>query len=52
MVVHESTLTNRKSLIENVLNRSHHIHARVGFEEGPQVNDPKAPEGKALSKGI
>lgn len=22
----------------------HHIHARVGFEEGPQVNDPRAPE--------
>ena len=24
--------------------RSDHIHARVGFEEGPQVNDLLAPE--------
>jgi len=22
----------------------HHLHARVGFEEGPQVSDPRAPE--------
>jgi len=22
----------------------HHLHARVGFEEGPQVPDPRAPE--------
>ena len=48
MVVHESILTNRKKLIESVLSRSHHIHARVGFEEGPQVNDPKAPEWKGV----
>jgi hypothetical protein len=24
-----------------------HIHARVGFEQGPQVNDPRAPEWAA-----
>ena len=48
MVVHESTLTNRKNLIEHILSRSHHIHARVGFEESPQVNDPKAPEWKGV----
>jgi hypothetical protein len=24
--------------------RCHHLHARVGFEEGPQVPDPRAPE--------
>ncbi|HAS19048.1 MAG TPA: xylose isomerase, partial [Flavobacteriaceae bacterium] len=28
------------------LNRTEHVHARVGFEEGPQVNDPQAPEWK------
>jgi hypothetical protein len=22
----------------------HHVHARVGYEEGPQVSDPRAPE--------
>ena len=25
----------------------YHTHARVGFEEGPQVNDPRAPEWKS-----
>jgi hypothetical protein len=29
-----------------------HIHARVGFEEGPQVNDPRAPEWKAHVEGF
>ncbi len=24
--------------------RSRHIHGRVGYEEGPQVNDPRAPQ--------
>ncbi|MCK5442661.1 MAG: sugar phosphate isomerase/epimerase, partial [Maribacter sp.] len=36
-----------------VLNRSQHIHARVGFAEGPQVNDPEAPEWqKALNRHL
>jgi len=26
------------------LGRADHIHARVGHPEGPQVNDPRAPE--------
>ena len=26
--------------------RADHIHARVGFPQGPQVNDPRAPEWK------
>ena len=46
MVVHESLLKNRKDLLEKVVLKSDHIHARVGFEEGPQVNDPSAPEWK------
>jgi sugar phosphate isomerase/epimerase len=46
MVVHESLLENQDTVLEEVLNRTHHIHARVGHEEGPQVNDPKAPEWK------
>jgi hypothetical protein len=33
--------------IQQVIERSTHIHARVGFAEGPQVNDPRAPENKA-----
>lgn len=46
MVVHESLLQNQDSKLEEVLDRSHHIHARVGHAEGPQVNDPEAPEWK------
>ena len=46
MVVHESLLQEQDLLLEEVLNRTQHIHARVGFEEGPQVNDPQAPEWK------
>lgn len=46
MVVHESLLQNQDTELKEVLNRSHHIHARVGHAEGPQVNDPEAPEWK------
>lgn len=44
--VHESMLTEQKMTIDQALSRSHHIHARIGHEEGPQVNDPRAPEWK------
>ena len=33
--------------LEICICRSRHIHGRVGFEEGPQVNDPRAPEWAA-----
>lgn len=44
MVVHESLLQNQDSELEAVIDKSNHIHARVGYAEGPQVNDPEAPE--------
>ncbi|GGW49458.1 sugar phosphate isomerase/epimerase family protein [Arenibacter certesii] len=44
MVVHESLLEGKDHLLKTVKNRSNHIHASVGHAEGPQVNDPKAPE--------
>jgi len=44
MVVHESLLQGKEGLLGEVIKKSHHIHARVGYAEGPQVNDPKAPE--------
>lgn len=31
-------------IMEEAIIRSDHIHARVGYPEGPQVNDPRAPE--------
>lgn len=44
MVVHESLLKAQDMELEPVIDKSHHIHARVGHAEGPQVNDPEAPE--------
>lgn len=44
MVVHESDLSNQKESLDFAISRTKHIHARVGFEEGPQVTDPRAPE--------
>lgn len=53
MVVHESLLTKQQSSLDEVIQRTNHIHARVGFEEGPQVNDPQAPEwNKALERHL
>lgn len=46
MVVHESLLQNLTEQWDTIIKNTHHIHARVGFEEGPQVNDPEAPEWK------
>lgn len=42
--VHESLLADQSDTLRLVLPRVDHIHARVGHPEGPQVNDPRAPE--------
>lgn len=53
MVVHESLLAQQQQLLGKVIERTDHIHARVGFEEGPQVNNPQAPEwDKALNRHL
>ena len=44
--VHESLLDDQKETINMALTRTDHIHTRVGHAEGPQVNDPRAPEWK------
>ncbi len=44
--VHESLLHNQTEAINAALERTHHIHARIGYEEGPQVAEPRAPEWK------
>jgi hypothetical protein len=31
-------------LLDLIASRARHIHARVGYEQGPQVPDPRAPE--------
>ena len=42
--VAESYLHNQKENVDLAISRADHIHARVGFPEGPQVPDPRAPE--------
>ena len=42
--VHESLLHDQENTVQMALSRTDHIHARIGHPEGPQVNDPRAPE--------
>ncbi len=42
--VHESLLSDQPEVVQAALERTGHIHTRIGHEEGPQVNDPRAPE--------
>ena len=42
--VHESLLEDQAETITLALERVEHLHARIGHQEGPQVNDPQAPE--------
>ena len=42
--VSESMLVDQQEIIARIIPHVSHIHARIGHEQGPQVNDPKAPE--------
>jgi hypothetical protein len=42
--VAERLLPDCGEIIQLCAQHCHHLHARVGFEEGPQVSDPRAPE--------
>jgi sugar phosphate isomerase/epimerase len=42
--VAESFLYDQSSALDLAIQRTDHIHARVGFPEGPQVTDPRVPE--------
>ncbi|WAC10893.1 sugar phosphate isomerase/epimerase family protein [Dyadobacter pollutisoli] len=48
--VHESLLQDQEETVKLALSRVGHIHSRIGHEEGPQVNDPRAPEWEAAVK--
>jgi sugar phosphate isomerase/epimerase len=48
--VHETLLQDQPETVEMTLQRVDHIHARVGHPEGPQVNDPRAPEWESAVK--
>lgn len=44
--VSESLLENQQQNVTNAILRTDHIHARVGYNQGCQINDPRAPEWK------
>ena len=51
--VSESMLEDQENILQQIIPHVSHIHARVGFEQGPQVNNPAAPEWEShLNKFI
>ncbi|MEO6330843.1 MAG: TIM barrel protein [Ginsengibacter sp.] len=48
--VSESLLQDQSETLALAIERVGHIHARIGHPEGPQVNDPRAPEWEAAVK--
>jgi sugar phosphate isomerase/epimerase len=42
----ESFLHDQHEAVEAAISRTDHIHSRVGYPEGPQITDPRAPEWK------
>jgi sugar phosphate isomerase/epimerase len=48
--VSETLLSDQGETLDLTLARVDHVHARVGHPEGPQVNDPRAPEWEAAVK--
>jgi hypothetical protein len=39
-------LSDADEVFDRAARNCHHLHARVGYEQGPQVPDPRAPEWK------
>jgi hypothetical protein len=46
--VAESLLEDQQEALDLAISRADHIHARVGFQEGPQIPDPRASEWKEV----
>jgi len=42
----ESFLADQMDVVDLAISRTDHIHSRVGYPEGPQITDPRAPEWK------
>jgi sugar phosphate isomerase/epimerase len=42
--VAESYLDDQQEAVDLAISRTEHIHARIGYTEGPQVPDPRVPE--------
>eukprot|EP01083_Nonionella_stella_P026258 72216_1 len=39
-------------VVDKLASKMWHVHGRVGYDHGPQVNDPRAPEWKAYLEGF
>ena len=48
--VHERFLTDQKEAVNLAIQRSDHIHARIGYDQGSQVPDFRMPEWKNALK--
>ncbi len=48
--VHESLLADQEETVKLALERVDHIHSRVGYQQGPQISDPRAPEFENIVK--
>jgi hypothetical protein len=46
--VAESLLEDQEDAVQAAIAQTHHLHARVGFNEGPQVIDPRSPENETI----
>lgn len=46
--VHESLLDDQYTDLKKAIKAAGHIHSRIGFDQGPQINDPRAPEWKLI----
>lgn len=44
--VSESLLEDQEDIMQKIIPHAAHIHARIGYEHSPQVNDFRAPEWK------
>ena len=44
--VSESLLLDQQTILNQIYPNIRHIHARIGYSQGPQVNNPFAPEWK------
>lgn len=44
--VSESLLEDQQDAVMLALERTEHVHSRIGHPEGPQIGDPRAPEWK------
>jgi hypothetical protein len=42
----ETFLHDQEEAVQMAISRTDHIHSRVGYPEGPQISDPRAPEWK------